>query len=64
MGYDMDEQAIIQALRRRLEQPGPSIILGRILVREIVEALLHQQSIIRRLREERRGKGEHHGKDQ
>ena len=55
MGYDMDEQAIIQALRRRLEQPGPSIILGRILVREIVEALLHQQSIIRRLREERRG---------
>ena len=55
MGYDMDERAIIQALRRRLEQPGNNITLGRVMVREIVEALLHQQSIIRRLREERRG---------
>lgn len=56
MGYDMDEQAIIQALRRRLEQPGNRITLGRVMVKEIIEALLHQQSIIQRLREEHRGK--------
>ena len=43
----MDEQELIDTLRRRLDQPGSN-----------------QQSIIRRLREERRGKGEHHGKDQ
>ncbi|MCC2259877.1 hypothetical protein AAAT94_01885 [Intestinimonas aquisgranensis] len=60
----MDEQELIDTLRRRLDQPGSNITLGRVMVREIIEALLHQQSIIRRLREERRGKGEHHGKDQ
>lgn len=54
----MGEREIIDTLRRRLEQPGSNITLGRVLVREILEALLHQQSIIRRLREERRGKGE------
>lgn len=60
----MGEREIIDTLRRRLEQPGSNITLGRVLVREILEALLHQQSIIRRLREERRGKGEDHGKEQ
>ena len=60
----MGEREIIATLRRRLEQPGSNITLGRVLVREILEALLHQQSIIRRLREERRGKGEDHGKEQ
>lgn len=60
----MGEREIIDTLRRRLEQPGRNISLGRVLVREILEALLHQQSIIRRLREERRGKGEDHGKEQ
>lgn len=51
----MGERELIDTLRRRLEQPGNNITLGRVMVREIVEALLHQQSIIRRLREERRG---------
>ena len=51
----MDERELVDALRRRLEQPGSSITLGRVMVKEIIEALLHQQSIIRRLREERRG---------
>ena len=60
----MGERELIDALRRRLEQPGNNITLGRVMVREIVEVLLHQQSIIRRLREERRGKGDNHGKDQ
>lgn len=60
----MGERELIDTLRRRLEQPGNRITLGRVMVREIVEALLHQQSIIRRLREERRGKGDNHGKDQ
>ena len=60
----MDEQELIDTLRRRLDQPGSNITLGRVMVREIIEALLHQESIIRRLREERRGKGENHGKDQ
>ena len=60
----MGERELIDTLRRRLEQPGNNITLGRVMVREIVEALLHQQSIIRRLREERRGKGDNHGKDQ
>ncbi len=60
----MGEREIIDTLRRRLEQSGSNITLGRVLVREILEALLHQQSIIRRLREERRGKGEDHGKEQ
>lgn len=60
----MDERELVDALRRRLEQPGNRIALGRVMVGEIVKALLHQQSIIRRLREERRGKGEHHGKDE
>lgn len=60
----MGERELIETLRRRLEQPGNNITLGRVMVREIVEVLLHQQSIIRRLREERRGKGENHGKDQ
>ena len=60
----MDEGELVDALRRRLEQAGSSITLGRVMVKEIIEALLHQQSIIRRLREERRGKGEHHGKDE
>ena len=59
----MGERELIDALRRRLDQPGSNITLGRVMVRETIEALLHQQSIIRRLREERRGKGEHHGKD-
>lgn len=59
----MGDRELIDTLRRRLEQPGSNITLGRVMVREIIEALLHQQSIIRRLREERRGKGEHHGKD-
>ena len=53
----MDERELVDALRRRLEQPGNRIALGRVMVGEIVEALLHQQSIIRRLREERRQKG-------
>lgn len=52
----MGESELIDTLRRRLEQPGSNITLGRVMVREIVEALLHQQSIIRRLREEYRGK--------
>lgn len=60
----MGERELIDALRRRLEQTGNNITLGRVMVREIIEALLHQQSIIRRLREERRGKGDNHGKDQ
>lgn len=60
----MGERELIETLRRRLEQPGSNITLGRVMVREIIEALLHQQSIIRRLREERRGKGDNHGKDQ
>ena len=60
----MGEREIIDTLRRRLEQSGSNITLGRVLVREILEALLHQPSIIRRLREERRGKGEDHGKEQ
>ena len=60
----MGERELIDTLRRRLEQPGNNITLGRVMVREIVEVLLHQQSIIRRLREERRGKGDNHGKDQ
>lgn len=60
----MGERELIDTLRRRLEQPGNNITLGRVMVREIVEALLHQQSVIRRLREERRGKGDNHGKDQ
>ena len=60
----MDEQELIDTLRRRLDQPGSNITLGRVMVREIIEALLHQPSIIRRLRAERRGKGENHGKDQ
>lgn len=51
----MGERELIDTLRRRLEQPGSNITLGRVMVREIVEALLHQQSIIRWLREERRG---------
>ena len=51
----MGERELIDALRRRLDQPGSNITLGRVMVREIVEVLLHQQSIIRRLREERRG---------
>ena len=51
----MGERELIETLRRRLEQPGNNITLGRVMVREIVEVLLHQQSIIRRLREERRG---------
>ena len=51
----MDERELVDALRRRLEQPGSNITLGRVMVREIVEALLHQQSIIRWLREECRG---------
>jgi len=51
----MGERELIDTLRRRLEQPGNNITLGRVMVREIVEVLLHQQSIIRRLREERRG---------
>ena len=59
----MGERELIDALRRRLDQPGSNITLGRVMVREIIEALLHQQSIIRRLREERRGKGDNHGKD-
>ena len=59
----MGERELIDTLRRRLDQPGSNITLGRVMVREIIEALLHQQSIIRRLREERRGKGENHGKD-
>lgn len=59
----MGERELIEALRRRLEQPGNNIALGRVMVREIIEALLHQQSIIRRLQEERRGKGDNHGKD-
>ena len=53
----MGERELIDTLRRRLEQPGNNITLGRVFVGEIVEALLHQQSIIRRLREERRQKG-------
>ena len=60
----MGERELIDTLRCRLEQPGNNITLGRVMVREIVEALLHQQSIIRRLREECRGKGDNHGKDQ
>lgn len=60
----MGDRELIDTLRRRLEQPGNRITLGRVMVKEIIEALLHQQSIIRRLREERRGKGENHGKDQ
>lgn len=60
----MGERELIDTIRRRLEQPGNRITLGRVMVREIVEVLLHQQSIIRRLREERRGKGDNHGKDQ
>lgn len=52
----MGERELIDALRRRLEQPGNRITLGRVMVKEIIEALLHQQSIIRRLREEHRGK--------
>lgn len=60
----MGERELIAALHRRLEQPGNNITFGRVMVKEIIEALLHQKSIIRRLREERRGKGEHHGKDQ
>ena len=60
----MGERELIDTLRRRLEQPGNNITLGRVMVREIVEVLLHQQSIIRRLREECRRKGDNHGKDQ
>lgn len=51
----MKEREIIEALRLRLERPGTTISLGRVLVRETMEALLHQQSIIRRLREELAG---------
>lgn len=53
----MGDRELIDTLRRRLEQPGSKITLGRVMVKEIIEALLHQQSIIRRLREERRQKG-------
>ena len=53
----MGERELIDTLRRRLEQPGNNITLGRVMVREIIEALLHQKSIIRRLREDRRGTG-------
>lgn len=60
----MGERELIDTLRRQLEQPGNRITLGRVMVKEIIEALLHQQSIIRRLREECRGEGEYHGKDQ
>lgn len=60
----MGERELIDALRRRLDQPGSNITLGRVPEGEIVEALLHQQSVIRRLREECRGKGDNHGKDQ
>ena len=54
----MREDELVEALRLQMDRGSPRISLGRVMVREIIQTMIHQQSRIRYLQEQMKKMGQ------